>query len=77
VDSAAVAHFHTFGRTFGGRCVGMVDRKHFTVYGTPSAELRRMLDQFGATYLEPFGGSPSRVPCLCMELSPQFWYAGD
>jgi quinol monooxygenase YgiN len=57
VDSAAaVAHLRTFGRKFGGRFVGMVDRKRFTVYGTPSVELRRMLDQFGVTYLEPFGG---------------------
>jgi hypothetical protein len=26
------------------------------VYGTPSTELRGMLDEFGAIYLEPFGG---------------------
>jgi quinol monooxygenase YgiN len=37
VDSAAaVAHLLTFGRKFGGRFVGMVDRRRFTVYGTPS-----------------------------------------
>lgn len=42
VDSAAaVAHLLTFGREFGGRFVGMVDRRRFTVYGTPSEELRR------------------------------------
>ena len=56
-DSAvAVAHLRTFGRKFGGRFVGMVDRQRFTVYGTPSEELRGMLDGFGATYLAPFGG---------------------
>jgi len=55
-SAAAVAHLRTFVRKFGGRFVGMVDRKRFTVYGTPSAELRGMLDEFGATYLEPFGG---------------------
>jgi len=55
-SAAAVAHLRTFVRKFGGRFVGMVDRKRFTVYGTPSAELKGMLDEFGATYLEPFGG---------------------
>jgi quinol monooxygenase YgiN len=54
--SAAVAHLRTFGRKFGGRFAGMVDRTRFTVYGTPSAELRGMLDEFGAVYLEPLGG---------------------
>ena len=55
-SAAAVAHLRTFGRKFGRRFVGMVERKRFTVYGTPSVELRGMLDEFGATYLEPFGG---------------------
>ena len=57
VDSAAaVAHLLTFGRKFGGRFVGMVDRRRFTVYGTPSEELKGMLDGFGATYLRLLGG---------------------
>ena len=51
-----MAHLLTFGRKFGGRFVGLVDRKRFTVYGNPSAELKGILDEFGATYLEPFGG---------------------
>ena len=55
-SAAAVAHLRTFGRQFGDRFVGLVDRTRFTVYGTPSAELRRMLDGFGATYMAPFGG---------------------
>ena len=55
-SAAAVAHLRTFGRNFGGRFTGMVDRKRFTVYGTPSVELRGMLDEFDATYLGPFGG---------------------
>jgi quinol monooxygenase YgiN len=55
-SAAAVAHLRTFMRKFGERFAGMVDRKRFTVYGTPSAELRGILDGFGATYLEPFGG---------------------
>ena len=55
-SAAAVAHLRLFGKKFGGRFVGMVDRKRFTVFGTPSDELRKMLDEFGATYLGPFGG---------------------
>jgi hypothetical protein len=34
----------------------MVERQRFTVYGTPSDELRGILDGFGATYMAPFGG---------------------
>lgn len=55
-SAAAVAHVRTFGRQFGDRFVGLVDRTRFTVYGTPSVELRGMLDGFGATYMAPFGG---------------------
>jgi hypothetical protein len=33
----------------------MVERIQFTVFGYPSDELRELLDQFGATYLTPFG----------------------
>jgi len=55
-SAAAVAHLRTFRRTFGDRFVALVDRTRFTVYGTPSAELRGMLDGFGAIYLTPFGG---------------------
>jgi quinol monooxygenase YgiN len=55
-SDVAVAHLRRFGRTFGRRFVGLVDRTRFTVYGTPSAELRKMLNEFGATYLVPFGG---------------------
>ena len=55
-SAAAVAHLRTFRRTFSDRFVALVDRTRFTVYGTPSAELRGMLDGFGAIYLTPFGG---------------------
>jgi len=55
-SAAAVAHVRTFRRQFGDRFVGLVDRTRFTVHGTPSAELRGILDGFGATYMAPFGG---------------------
>jgi quinol monooxygenase YgiN len=55
-DSAtAVAHLQSFTKNFSGRFMMMVERTHFTVFGTPSEELRGLLDQFGATYLTPFG----------------------
>lgn len=57
VDSAsAVVHLLAFGQKFSDRFTAMVERKQFTVYGTPSDELRRILDGFGARYLGPFGG---------------------
>jgi hypothetical protein len=54
--AAAVAHLRTFERQFSDRFVGLVDRTRFTVYGPPSAELRAILDHFGATCMVPFGG---------------------
>ena len=57
VDSAAaVAHLLAFASAFGERFSKTVERKRFMVFGTPSDELRAMLDRFGATYLGPFGG---------------------
>jgi quinol monooxygenase YgiN len=55
-STAAVAHLRAFRRQFGKRFAGLVDRTRFTVYGSPSTELRGLLDNFGATYMAPFGG---------------------
>lgn len=52
----AVAHLQAFGEKFGERFVDMVERKRFTVFGRPSHALREILDQFGATYLDPLDG---------------------
>jgi quinol monooxygenase YgiN len=54
-SAAALAHLETFERTFGDRFRRMVERRRFVVFGTPTKELRRALDRFGATYLRPFG----------------------
>jgi quinol monooxygenase YgiN len=54
-SAAAVAHLRKFGKNFGERFLTMVDRTRFTVFGTPSDELRGLLDGFGVTYLRPFG----------------------
>jgi quinol monooxygenase YgiN len=56
VDSgAALMHLQSFGEKFAERFLSMVDRMRFTVYGTPGAELKELLDGFGAIYLSPFG----------------------
>lgn len=61
-DSAsASAHLHNFAARFAERFSQLVDRKHFLVMGTPSTELAELLDQYGATYLKPFG-HPAQPP---------------
>jgi quinol monooxygenase YgiN len=54
---AAIAHLRTFKETYAEPFLALVDRTRVTVYGTPTAQLRTELDQLGATYLTPFGGS--------------------
>lgn len=56
-SAAALTHLLEFQKKFGQRFSGMVDRKRFTVSGTPSDELKRVLDGVGSIeYLEPFDG---------------------
>lgn len=56
VDSAAaVAHLEAFMKRFAGRFGAMVERRAFTVFGCPSAELKAALDRFNPVYLKPFG----------------------
>ena len=55
-SSAAVAHLLAFKKRFAQRFVSMVERKSFTVFGTPSEELREMLDRLGATYVSSWRG---------------------
>jgi quinol monooxygenase YgiN len=54
-SDAALAHLQKFQEKFSRRFSSMVGRMKFTVYGTPSAELKRVLDGFGAIYLARFG----------------------
>ena len=61
-SAAAMAHLRTFGRVFSRRFASLVDRTRFIVYGTPTAELREILDGFGATYFFHFAVSPARMP---------------
>jgi quinol monooxygenase YgiN len=55
-SAAAVAHLLTFAHKYGARFAQLVERRRFIVFGTPSAELQRILDRFDATYLRPFDG---------------------
>ena len=52
-SAAAVAHLETFRERFAERFSRLATRRRFTVYGTASAELKSVLDGFGAIYLEP------------------------
>ena len=54
--SAAVAHLAAFGKAYGERLLKTIDRKRFTVFGTPTVELRQFLDPLGATYATAFAG---------------------
>ena len=53
---AAASHLLSFKKTYGGRFSLLVDRKQFAVFGTPSQELRTLLDSFGATYADLLAG---------------------
>ena len=50
-----MSHLRAFAKKFGQQFSGLVERKKFTVFGTPSRELKEILDGFGATYLTHFG----------------------
>jgi quinol monooxygenase YgiN len=54
-SAAALAHLKNFAVRFGSRFLTMVERRSFTVFGRPSAELRQVLDGLGATCAAPFG----------------------
>jgi quinol monooxygenase YgiN len=56
IDSvAALMHLHVFTKHFGERFMSMAHRESFLVFGSPSDELKRVLDGLGAVYLKPLG----------------------
>ena len=55
ISGAALMHLRNFAEKFAEQFLSMVGRKRFTVYGTPTSELKQLLDGFSATYLRPFG----------------------
>ena len=57
VDSAAaVAHLKMFGATYGQEFTSMVERKRFIVFGTPTPDLKQILDPLGAIYFARLAG---------------------
>ena len=57
-SDVAARHLRNFAASFGARYASMVERRRFLVFGDPSAGLRALLDEFGATYHELFGRFP-------------------
>lgn len=49
-SAAAVTHLRDFEQMYGARFIQLVERRHFTVFGTPSDELRAIFDRIGVTY---------------------------
>jgi len=49
-------HLIAFTKVYGEGFAKMVDRRRFTVFGTPTLELRKILDPLGATYVAAFAG---------------------
>jgi quinol monooxygenase YgiN len=55
-SEAMITHVDGFMANWAERFLAAVDVTRFTVYGSPNAAAREMLDGFGAVYLGPFGG---------------------
>jgi quinol monooxygenase YgiN len=54
-SAAAVAHLQAFATRFADRFSAMVERSAFSVFGSPIAELKALLDPFNAIYFKPLG----------------------
>jgi len=55
-SEAALAHLRAFEERFAPTFTPLIQRRRFTVYGEPSAELRTVLGMVGATYVTPVAG---------------------
>lgn len=56
-DSAAtLKHLGNFGAKFAGRFMEIVRPTAFTVYGSPSTEVRTAMSGFGPVFMERIGG---------------------
>jgi len=54
-SNAGLDHLQMFATKFAGRFHELVARKSFVVFGDPSAELKAVLNGYGAIYAKPFG----------------------
>ncbi len=55
-SDAMISHVSGFLANWAARFLDAVDVTRFTVYGSPNAAAKEMLDGFGPTYLGPWGG---------------------
>lgn len=55
-SSAALAHLATFGANYAERFMASCNPTRFVVYGKPSDELRKVLADFGPTYMQDLSG---------------------
>ena len=55
-SAAALAHLQAFASMYGERFSSLIERRRFTVFGTPSPALKAMLDRFGAVYCPRLAG---------------------
>ena len=56
-DSAAtMVHLGNFGSKFAGRFLEILKPVRFTVYGSPSQDVKNGLAAFGAAYMKSVGG---------------------
>ena len=55
-SEAAIAHLRVFAEHFSERFDALVARRTFLVLGSPTRDLRRILDRFGPTYLPRLAG---------------------
>lgn len=55
-SKATLTHLKTFVEKFAGPLMETGDATRFVVYGTPSDEVKKALEGFGATYMTPIGG---------------------
>ena len=55
-SAAAVIHLGNFGANFAGRFMEVLTPLRFTVYGTPSDELKGALAAFDPTYMDSVDG---------------------
>src|SRR3954471_19875688 len=53
---AALAHLRAFEERFAPVFTTLIQRRRFTVYGEPNAELKDVLGMVGAIYVTPVAG---------------------
>jgi quinol monooxygenase YgiN len=53
---AALTHLRAYEERFAPAFTALIQRRRFTVYGEPSAELKDVLGMVGATYVTPVAG---------------------